>query len=127
MHQTIRDLQNLKMQLDKDLTLNKPGDRWRWIWRVASAANLKSSEALVLSILAYRWNSKSRVVYPSQEKIAKNTNLSIASVKRAIRELSDKQLIKVVKGRHKVVKGRHRSPRLNTYWINFSYPEIPDD
>lgn len=60
---------------------------------IAKQFDLNTTTLSVLMGLACHFNPNKSIVYPSQEYLAEHVNTSIRSVKRAIKELTDKRLI----------------------------------
>ena len=63
--------------------------------KIAKSFELKTSTFAVLNKLARHYNPNTNVMYPGIETIADNINASVATVKRAIKELKTKGLILV--------------------------------
>lgn len=87
-------------------------DRWKLLSKVMSDNRLTSASSLkVMFFLLNRENSKTKALFPSHARLAKDTNMSTRSVRRGIDELIAKNyLIKLKKG----------SPgRATSYQINY--------
>lgn len=90
------------------------GTATRWAWKMADTENnITSSGVLVLTALAHFHNQETGRCNPSIARIAQRTKLGRSTIKRAIRELSDAGLLKVIyqKDRYKGAVKNHP----NTY------------
>ena len=91
---------------------------------IAQKFNLKQSPLLVLIGMANHYNPNKFIIFPRQDYLAKNLNMSEATVVRAVKELSDKGLI---------LKSRKRSGNIykftNLFFqsVNLSVPKCQID
>ena len=69
--------------------------------RRAMLCDLTGAELKVYLTLCKYCYGNSKVCYPTEETIAFQTNLSLISVKKAIKSLKDKDFITVLKNEHK--------------------------
>lgn len=56
-----------------------------------------SYQLTIYTYLCYRYNRKYQYAFPSYKTIAEDTNTSISTVKRTIKELEDLKLIRILK------------------------------
>lgn len=93
------------------------------VWVIRSGKGLSNNaRALYAGIMTYADNTN-KTAFPSREKLAEDLGISIATVKRAIKELEDFNAISVF---------RQRSPRTGNFFANhyvlvFEHPRVTDD
>lgn len=76
-----------------------------------------SYQLTVYTYLCYRYNRDYQYAFPSLNTIAKDTHVSLSTVRRAIKELEDLRLIKILK-----FNNRNNSYTNNMYYVY--YPVI---
>lgn len=93
------------------------------VWVIRSGKGLSNNaRALYAGIMTYADNTN-KTAFPSREKLAEDLGISIATVKRAIKELEDFNAISVF---------RQRNPRTGNFFANhyvlvFEHPRVTDD
>jgi hypothetical protein len=86
-----------------------------WAYGVAG---LTAPQKAVLLALAFCRNGVTGDCFPGQKELAKMTSLSLATVKRALGDLADPEIVGAIT-RTKTAKGRYRSN--DRYALNYEY------
>ena len=96
------------------------GDRYNfgavgYAFGIAETTELKPHEFAILVTLAGHYDDKKRTAYPSIDRLVNITGISRASVHRAIKGLTERDLIRVEKNRGEGKRYTHNEYRFPGY------------
>ena len=71
-------------------------EKWHLVKRVNADIHVNSSARRLIVFLLDRENSKTKALFPSQERLSEDTNLSVRQVIRGLKSLIDNGYLKII-------------------------------